>query len=389
KRKGWVDIDKSGGSTTLVLTDRGRDMLKKQGRDEKVLSLLTKGEVSEDDVDKDAIDMLLSRRDLVCVRERVVRTITLTDLGIEAVKRGIEVKEEVTQLTPELIKSGLWREVSFRRYDVERFVPKTYGGKEHPLTTIMDDVREVFIEMGFEEICGNYVESAFWNMDVLFIPQDHPARDMQDTFYVDSLLMDIDEEIARVVAEIHENGWKTGSRGWGYKWSADEARKAILRTHTTVNTIRYLSKNNEPPIRVFSIERVFRRENLDPTHLPEFHQIEGILMEEDANFSMLMGVLKEFYQRMGFPNIRFRPSYFPYTEPSLEVEVNYGGKWLELGGAGIFRPEVTEQFGIKYPVLAWGLGLERLAMLKLGIHDLRQLYISDIDWLRNVPLILR
>jgi phenylalanyl-tRNA synthetase alpha chain len=138
---------------------------------------------------------------------------------------------------------------------------------------------------------------------------------------------------------------------------------------------------------MFSIGRVFRRENLDSTHLPEFTQIEGIYMDEDADFTLLLGILDEFYGRMGFPEIRFRPSYFPYTEPSLEIEVLYHGKWLELGGAGIFRPEVLEPLGIEYPVLAWGLGLERLAMITLGLRDIRELYISDIDWLRNAPLL--
>jgi phenylalanyl-tRNA synthetase alpha chain len=167
----------------------------------------------------------------------------------------------------------------------------------------------------------------------------------------------------------------------------EEAKKVILRTHTTVNTIRYLINNPSPPAKVFSIEKVFRRENIDATHLPEFHQVEGIVYEKDANFCMLKGILKEFYSKMGFEKIRFRPSYFPYTEPSMEIEVEFNGRWIELGGSGIFRPEVTEPFGIKYPVLAWGLGLERMAMNLLGLNDIRMLYFSDIEWLRSLPLL--
>jgi phenylalanyl-tRNA synthetase alpha chain len=140
-------------------------------------------------------------------------------------------------------------------------------------------------------------------------------------------------------------------------------------------------------VKVFSIERNFRNETLDSTHLPEFYQIEGIVMEENASFPMLIGVLKEFYHRMGFEKVKVRPAYYPYTEPSMDVIVWFNDTWLELGGSGIFRPEVTEPLGVKHPVLAWGLGLERLAMLKLGMNDIRKLYISDIDWLRKVPMI--
>jgi phenylalanyl-tRNA synthetase alpha chain len=161
----------------------------------------------------------------------------------------------------------------------------------------------------------------------------------------------------------------------------------MLRTHTTVNTIRYLAAHPDPPVKVFSIGRTFRKEAIDSTHLPEFIQVEGIVMEEGANLGMLVGLLKEFYKRMGMEDIRIRPGYFPYTEPSLEPEVFFKGKWMELGGAGIFRPEVTRPFGVKHPVLAWGLGLERLAMALLNVDDIRKLYVSDIDWLRNAPII--
>ena len=243
--------------------------------------------------------------------------------------------------------------------------------------------------MGFKEIEGNFVESAFWAFDALFQPQDHPARDMQDTFYLarpDKLPLPA-EELVLSVKEMHEHGGDIDSDGWGYVWSREEAEKAILRTHTTANTIQYLASHPEPPVKVFSVGRIFRRESMDWKHLPEFQQIEGIVMEEDASFSMLIGILKEFYGRMGFKEIRIRPGYFPYTEPSLEVEVQFGGEWVELGGAGIFRPEVTVPFGVEHPVLAWGLGLERLVMAVEGLEHIRQIYVSDLDWLRNSRVI--
>ncbi len=353
-----------------------------------VLSLLRERCVKEGEVDAHIIQDFLRRKGLIKKREKVMRYASLTSLGRKELEKGIEIKEEITQLTPELIQTGKWRDYELKRYDVKLFAPRVYPAKPHPLTQIIEKIRGIFLMMGFDEVQGDYVVSAFWDMDALFIPQDHPAREMQDTFYLKkpSELAIEDRDYMLKVKEMHENGGGI-SKGWRYEWSEKIAKRAMLRTHTTVNSIRYLYEHREPPVRMFSIGRVFRRENMDSTHLPEFTQIEGIYMDEDANFQVLLGILKEFYSLMGFPTIRFRPSYFPYTEPSLEVEVYYNGQWLELGGAGIFRPEVTEPLGIEYPVLAWGLGLERLAMITLGLKDIRELYISDIDWLRNSPLL--
>ncbi len=353
-----------------------------------LLEKLKKGCLKEEEVDKELIDDFLHRKGMIKKKEKIMRFATLTTLGKRVVEQGIEIKEEITQLTPELIQTGKWRDYELKRYDVNLFTPKIYTAKLHPLTQIIEKIRRIFLMMGFDEVEGSYVVNAFWDMDALFIPQDHPAREMQDTFYLKkpARIPVEDREYMEKVKEVHESGGGI-SRGWRYEWSEEIAQKAMLRTHTTVNSIRYLYEHREPPVRMFSIGRVFRRENMDSTHLPEFTQIEGIYMDEDANFQVLLGILKEFYSLMGFPEIRFRPSYFPYTEPSLEVEVHYNGQWLELGGAGIFRPEVTEPLGIEYPVLAWGLGLERLAMITLGLKDIRDLYISDIDWLRNAPLL--
>jgi len=326
---------------------------------------------------------------MIIEKSLVRRKLYLTDLGKEVLALGIELKEEVAQLTPEMIQSGSWRTANFRKYDVNTYAPVSYAAKKHLLTRVGDEVRRIFVQMGFTEIDGEYVQPAFWNMDALFTPQDHPAREMQDTFYLKNpsrISLEQDIEILNKVREVHENGGDSGSLGWRYHWSREEAERALLRTHTTVNTIRYLAQHKEPPVKVFSLSRVFRKEAIDATHLPEFAQIEGIIMEEDASFDMLVGVLREFYGRMGFEDIRVRPGYFPYTEPSLEVEVLWNGKWLELGGAGIFRPEVTAPFGIKHPVLAWGQGFERLAMLRWNLKDIRELYQTDMDLLRQSPI---
>ncbi len=383
KKKHWAEISREGGETILKMTERGSRAALEKGKDEDLLTMLGRGEMSEDEVDMDAVKSLLSRQELIREREVVQRSIKLTPAGRELVQSGIEIKEEISQLTPQMLQTGRWREYSLRRYDVRAFAPAAFGGRVHPLNEIAEEVREAFLEMGFKEIKGDFVESCFWTMDVLFVPQDHPARDLQDTFYIKDVKFKIDPKLAEIIKEVHENGYNTGSRGWGYTWKLSEAEKAILRTHTTVNTIRYLAEHPQENTKVFSIGRVFRRDAIDATHLPEFYQIEGIVAEENANFAMLIGVLMEFYRRLGFEDVRVRPAYFPYTEPSMEIEVKFGDSWLEMGGSGIFRPEVTEPLGIKHPVLAWGLGLERLAILKLGLDDLRKLYISDIEWLRR------
>jgi len=388
RRKGLAEIRKEDDRRIISLTAEGEKAARSTMEDEALLRRMMDTPLPEEEVPAEVIRHLLTRGDLVDEKIVVIRTVSLTDLGREVLDRGIELREEVAQLTPELIQSGKWREVSFRKYDIRTFAPSVFPGKKHPLSRIAEEVRRIFIQMGFKEIDEEYVQPAFWNMDALFTPQDHPARDLQDTFYLKrpSRIELEDERVVEIVREIHENGWSTGSTGWGYEWRREEAEKALLRTHTTVNTIRYLWKNPDPPIKVFSLSRIFRKEAIDSTHLPEFGQIEGIVMEEGTNFDMLVAVLKEFYRQMGFEEVRVRPGYFPYTEPSLEVEVLFNGSWMELGGAGVFRPEVTAPFGVEYPVIAWGLGFERLAMLRWDLTDIRDLYISDVDMLRRNPV---
>lgn len=392
RRKGWVDISRQGSDTYLKLTDDGRRALSKKGDDELLIRrLMDYDELPVEDVDGRALGMLLRRKDLVVKREKITRFVSITEKGRDIVEEGLVLRKQVGPLTPELLQSGEWGQVELRPYDIHAFAPAVYGGRVHPLSRLIDQIRDIFLNMGFTEIWGNYVEPAFWNMDALFIPQDHPARDMQDTFYLrhpEKLDMP-GRELIDGVREIQTDGGDTGSTGWGGEWSEDMAKKPLLRTHTTVNTIRYLSENNRPPIKVFSIEPVFRKETIDRTHLPVFHQVEGIVVEKDSSFRMLIGILEEFYRRMGFEEIRLRPAYYPYTEPSMDVEVKFRGSWMELGGSGIFRPEVVAPFDVKEPVLAWGLGLERLAMHRFGLDDIRQLYISDLEWLKKSPVQVR
>ena len=385
KRKGLADIVKDGDRKTLVLTDKGRETLDSRMPDEELVARMAEGPVPEAEADAKVIKDLKGRQGMVSEKVVTTRTVSLTDLGRQAAESGIELKPQITDITDRIIQSGEWRDAEFRKYDVQTFAPSVYAAKKHMLSRLTAQVGRIFTEMGFKEMSSEYVQPSFWNMDVLYTPQDHPARDLQDTFYLEhpaSIHID-DEEMVEIIRNIHENGGDTGSTGWGGKWSREKAEAAILRTHSTVSSIRYIAEHPDAPQKAFSISRIFRKESIDATHLPEFTQIEGIIIDENANFDMLISLIREFYSRMGFDQIRIRPAYFPYTEPSLELEVFFNGKWMELGGAGIFRPEVVAPFGVKYPVLAWGFGFERLAMLKWGIKDIRDLYISDMDTLRT------
>ena len=344
--------------------------------------------INSPSIESPLLEHFKGRKNLIEVVEMVTRTWKITSDGKSIASSELEEVVKIAEITPELLQSEDWKNAEFRPYDVSLQAAVPRSGRSHPMQALIERIRSIFLEMGFSEIVDNYVQTAGWNMDALFIPQDHPAREMQDTFYLDNPKeIKLDSKLLKDWKAIHEDGGNTESTGWGGTFDPEISQKGLLRTHTTVNTIQYLADNPKESCRVFAIDRVFRKESIDKTHLPEFHQIEGIIMEPGANLGMLVTTLKTFYQKMGYPEVRVRPAYFPYTEPSLEVEVKWRGKWLELGGAGIFRPEVTEPLGIKDPVCAWGMGLERLAMLVLGLDDIRQLYISDLEWLRNQPIL--
>ncbi|MBN1800587.1 MAG: phenylalanine--tRNA ligase subunit alpha [Candidatus Lokiarchaeota archaeon] len=336
---------------------------------------------------------LLNKRKLITRKRKTLRKITLTKKGREIELSKINELQQVSKITSTMLSSGSWKDYDLKPFDVSKPGPLLKGGKIHPVINLINEIREIFISLGFTEIRGPIIESAFFNFDALFQPQDHPAREMHDTFYLSNpktaKLPDKDRVTA--VKETHENGGESGSKGWGYQWDENVAKKTLLRTHTTATTVRrlarYYQENEKPPIKVFSIDRVFRNEKVDKSHLAEFTQIEGIVIGDNVTLSDLIGIIKEFYKKMGFEKIVTRPGFFPYTEPSMEISVFYDklNSWIEMGGSGIFRPEVTYPWGIKNPtrVLAWGLGLERLAMLKFGRKDIRDLYVNPIKWLRH------
>jgi len=316
-------------------------------------------------------------------------SVKLTETGKASapISTGTAGTDLIDRLTTDILASGAWKGKRLRPIDVEAKAPRFYPGRRHPVRDFIQEVRETYISMGFTELQGDSVHPAFWNFDALFIPQDHPGRDMQDTFYLDGLS---ENKMSRTgvvanVASTHENGWKTGSRGWGYRWRIEEARRLVLRTHNTVLSVRALAESKEKETRVFAVSKVYRNENLDYKHLAEFYQMDGMMVGEGLNVRHLMGFLTEFYKKLGMEEVKLWPTYFPYTEPSLEV-VGYSKAvkaWIELSGSGVFRPEVTVPLGVKVPVLAWGPGIERLMLMRYGLEDMRALYGADLSWLRN------
>jgi len=392
--KGWAK--KSG--RVVQLQESGREAAGEGlGPDEELVRILGElGKASASDLEGAGVDihsglkLLEKRSGFLKTKSRTIRWVEVTPEGVALVHGGVQALREVNELTPEMLKDGTWRDVSFRPYDMSLDAYTMVPGKMHPFQRVLQETRRVFLEMGFCEVISPYVESAFWDFDALFQPQDHPAREMQDTFYLEnpSRCALPDPELVERVKATHVDGGDTGSFGWRVPWSEEKAGQAVLRTHTTASTIRALSQNPNPPSKVFSVGRVFRRETIDYKHLPVFYQVDGIIVDEKASFASLLGTLKAFYSKMGFRKFEFRPAFFPYTEPSVEVFVWHEKRkdWFEMGGAGVFRPEVTVPQKCDVPVLAWGLGMERLAMFRYDLEDIRQTCLSDVQWLKETPL---
>jgi phenylalanyl-tRNA synthetase alpha chain len=323
------------------------------------------------------------------VDERVTRSFVLSPSGTSAVEQLMNqgLVEEVSQLSPELLKDGSWRQKRFRKYTISLRAPRVGTGKKHPYREFLDIVKAKLVSMGFQEMRGALVETEFWNMDALFMPQFHPARDIHDVYFVKqpTHAAVADESILSKVGKVHENGGKTGSSGWGYAFDLQRAKRLVLRSQGTAVSAHTLAASPNIPGKYFSIARCFRYDQVDATHATDFFQVEGIVLGEDINFRTLLGLLNLFAHEVAqAKEVKFLPAYFPFTEPSVELHVRHPRLgWMELGGAGLFRPEVTVSLGVTAPVIAWGLGLDRMAMVALGIHDIRELFTDNLELIRT------
>jgi len=356
RKNNWIETD----GENVSLKNPPSNIL-----EEKIISKIGKNKIPVSEIeDKKTLEFLKKRPNFIIEEIEKSQIISLSEKG-KSISETVKISEDVV----------------VKAIDVEADVPKAFVAKTHPLKDIINEIREIFVTLGFTEILGKLAQPCFWNFDALFTPQDHPARELQDTFYLDgvnSKKIATPKQIQQV-AKVHKNSWR-------YLWSINEARQMVLRTHTTCDTIKFLADHKPDEARVFSLGRVFRNEKVSYKHLVEFNQVEGIVVGKNTTLRDLMGIQREFFHRMGINKIKFWPTYFPYTEPSLQSMVYNErlDKWVELFGMGIFRPEVTKPLGITKPVLAWGGGIERIAMLKYGLDDVREFYNNNLKWLRSV-----
>jgi len=359
KKNDWINIEKTDTGSKISLKDPNVDV---PNDSDLVISKLGEGTIIPTEFDNtplaEPLKSLMERPDFIIADEEKTKTVSLSETG--------------KKIDLEKLDSGA--------IDVEADVPHVHAARIHPLKDTINEIRDTFVHLGFTEITGDLSQSSFWNFDALFTPQDHPARELQDTFYLKGLNA---KQLAtptqiKNVSSAHKKGWR-------YYWDIQEAKKMVLRTHTTCVTIKHLADKKPDEARIFSLGRVFRNEKLSFKHLAEFNQVEGIVVGKHMTLRDLMGIQKEFYRKIGLTKVKFWPTFFPYTEPSLQSMVYNEklGKWIELFGMGIFRPEVTKPLGITKPVLAWGGGIERIAMLKFGLDDVREFYNNNLSWLRT------
>jgi phenylalanyl-tRNA synthetase alpha chain len=370
-----------------------REEISKKTFEEQLIELLPIEESQLKPEQHFALNNLKKRKDIVQIEEKSTISFALTDLGKQLAGKEIS-SDLIEEVTPELIRT--WkRGKKFRKYDVTSEVPAIHGGKKHFVNQTIEQGKRIWLDMGFKEMASSYVQNSFWNFDALFTAQDHPVRELQDTFYIKGVEGKLPrKELVKKVKEAHEHG-VSKSKGWQYNWSEEESKKVVLRTHTTclsAKTLASLDIKKDLPAKFFSIGKCFRNETVDWSHGFEFNQTEGIVVDKNVNFSCLLGYLKEFAKKMGFNKIRIQPAYFPYTEPSVEGAVWHEEKqqWVEVLAAGIFRPEVTTPLlGEPIPVLAWGPGFDRLMMLANEIKDFRKIYENDLKDLRQKKVLIK
>ncbi|KAI5644577.1 tRNA synthetases class II core domain-containing protein [Phthorimaea operculella] len=379
---GWILIDKSGGAPLVkkkveTITDTVQDHLNE----------IKKG-----------IDNLPDNVRNDYKKRKLVQEITIKSFVLsKGPQFSTTIQKLETDLTSEMLLTGSWKTLQFKPYNFDALGQPPDSGHLHPLLKVRSEFREIFLEMGFTEMPTNqYVESSFWNFDALFQPQQHPARDAHDTFFVSSpaTTTNFPMEYLERVKKVHSEGGY-GSQGYKYDWKIEEAQKNLLRTHTTAVSARMLYKLAQgefSPRKYFSIDKVFRNETLDATHLAEFHQVEGVVADRDLGLADLISVLDTFFKRLGFDQLQFKPAYNPYTEPSMEIFAYHTGlgKWIEIGNSGVFRPEMLLPMGLPEDVnvIAWGLSLERPTMIKYGLNNIRDLVGPrvDLQMVQNNPI---
>eukprot|EP00128_Syssomonas_multiformis_P002362 Colp12_sorted_trinity150504_noHs@7044 len=357
-KNGWIALDKS--SKPPMVTRKVESIVDSAALD---LQKIKRGEAGS--LEANNLKDLKSRK---LISQETTTSYQIT----KGAKFSRTVEKLETDLTAEMISSGSWAQAKFRGFNFKAKGVPPPSGHLHPLLKVRQEFREIFLEMGFTEMpTNNFIESSFWNFDALFQPQQHPARDSHDTFFIKDpeTAPTLPPAYLSAVKEMHEKGGH-GSIGYRYDWKEKEFK----------------------PAKYFSIDRVFRNEAMDATHLAEFHQIEGLVADHNLTLGDLIGVISEFFKKMGIEKLRFKPAYNPYTEPSMEIFSYHEGlqKWVEIGNSGVFRPEMLQPMGLPEDVvvIAWGLSLERPTMIKYGIDNIRELmgYRVNLSMVHNNPI---
>lgn len=386
RQNNWIEI-KEGKA---ILTATGKQAIEngleetkllKEAEEKKAIELLTEKQ-------KQFLEELKQRGYL---KESIEKTIKakITKKGHELALTGLDLKKQSNQLTTEMLVTGKWKETTFREYNLLEPVEEQLTGKKHAYIQFLSQVRQKLIALGFEEIHSPLIVEEFYNFDVLFQPQNHPARSWTDTY---QLLKPKtgklpNKEIVKKIKEMHETGGTSDSKGWNYNWNEDIAIKLMPTAHATAHSARQLIKGIKVPGKYFALARCYRPDVVDATHLIEFNQLEGFVIGEKISFKHLLGMLKQFAIEFAHAEeTKFLPDYYPFTEPSVQLSVKHKELgWIELGGAGMFRPEMLENLGIKGQAIAWGIGIDRLAMLSMKTKDIRNLFSDNLEWLRTQP----
>ncbi|KAM9904786.1 hypothetical protein OXX79_002531 [Metschnikowia pulcherrima] len=377
-KNGW--ISKDGDKLVAKVTELPADIVVEQLKEiQKTGGLADKKDLAE-----------LKKRKLISLTKIVGYSVD------KAAKFALTITNYETDITAEMVASGSWKSAQFKPYNFNSEGAFPQSGALHPLMKVREEFRQIFFSMGFTEMPANqYVESGFWNFDTLFVPQQHPARDLQDTFYLKdpkTAKKPADSQYLEDIKAVHQEG-KFGSIGYRYPWKEEESLRMVLRTHTTAISAAMLKElaKDPKPTRLFSIDRVFRNEAVDATHLAEFHQVEGVLAGYDITLGDLIGFMEDFFAKMGVDGLRFKAAYNPYTEPSMEIFAYHKGlgKWVEIGNSGMFRPEMLAPMGLpsNLRVLGWGLSLERPTMIKYGVSNIRELlgHKVSLDFIETNP----
>lgn len=391
KKKIAIDMEKKDNDLMFKITPQGKKILENGLLEQKFIDKLPMESSELTPEDKFAYDSLKSRKDIIVINIVREKTINLTEMGEKIVKKKVNMDNVIDTLTPQMLKQGTWKDKQFRAYDIKINVPKIFLGQRQPYMRFLKQIKTKLVQMGFKEMTGPLIETEFYNFDVLFQPQNHPARTWTDTYHIKKPVKGQlpSKKIVDAIKSAHETGHKTKSTGWGYKWNPEIAKQLMPRAQGTALSARQLVKGIDVPGMYFAIARCYRPDVLDATHLIEFNQMEGFVADESLNFKCLLGILKHFAVEVaGAEKVKFFPDYYPFTEPSVQMSAKHPELgWVELGGAGMFRPEILEPLGINVPVIAWGLGIDRLAMYKLGINDIRYLFSTDLNWLRKSRII--